>query len=560
MKDTAPFPFEGLEILFKAQTATSVLREIVFKLAMMGRLAKQDPREGTGEDAIAACRSHRQRLVARCKLRNPAALPNVSPDERLFVVPNTWAWTRFGEIGDWGSGATPSRHNSAYYGGKTPWLKSGELNDGYVDQAEEHVTDLALRDCSLRLNSPGDVLIAMYGATIGKVALLRTVATTNQAVCACTCFEGMDNEFLLRLLRAYKSIFVDQGAGGAQPNISKVKIVETPCPVPPLAEQKRIVAKVDQLMALCDDLEAKQTKKRDLATQSTRSALPALTTAESPQEFTTAWTRVLETWPVILDLPEKVGEVRKAVLDLAIRGSYSSKHSGGPDSRGVPLNADDSASCSDRYGSSDELQNIPKDWPRRSFREIVAFSQVGIDRGRAEQGAGRRFSYVKMNNITADGQYNDSDLTRIDASDEEVSRYSLRHGDFLFNTRNSAELVGKACVFAPMSKEPHLFNNNILQVRFVDEVDPQFVVYWLGSSPGRALLERRKSATTNVAAIYQGQLMTVPVPIPTLSEQKRIVAKVGQLMSILDDLEAKLRKQEETATRLAESLAAAVAA
>jgi type I restriction enzyme S subunit len=318
------------------------------------------------------------------------------------------------------------------------------------------------------------------------------------------------------------------GGVGLQ-HITKGELESMLIPLPPLAEQKRIVAKVDQLMALCDDLEAKQTKKRDLATQSTRSALTALTTAESPQEFTTAWTRVLETWPVILDLPEKVGEVRKAVLDLAIRGSYSSKHSGGPDSRGVPLNADDSASCSDRYGSSDELQNIPKDWPRRSFREIVAFSQVGIDRGRAEQGAGRRFSYVKMNNITADGQYNDSDLTRIDASDEEVSRYSLRHGDFLFNTRNSAELVGKACVFAPMSKEPHLFNNNILQVRFVDEVDPQFVVYWLGSSPGRALLERRKSATTNVAAIYQGQLMTVPVPIPTLSEQKRIVAKVGQL-------------------------------
>ncbi|NOR48071.1 MAG: hypothetical protein GQ533_08510 [Methanosarcinaceae archaeon] len=98
--------------------------------------------------------------------------------------------------------------------------------------------------------------MAMYGATIGKVAILEVEATTNQAVCACTCFLGIYNCYLFYLLKAYRRNFSNQGAGGAQPNISRHKIIHTVAPLPPYEEQQRIVAKVDQLMALCDELEA----------------------------------------------------------------------------------------------------------------------------------------------------------------------------------------------------------------------------------------------------------------------------------------------------------------
>ena len=95
----------------------------------------------------------------------------------------------------------------------------------------------------------------MYGATIGKVAILEVEATTNQAVCACTCFNGFFNRYLFLLLLANRSNFQNQGAGGAQPNISREKIIRTVVSLPPLAEQERIVARVDELMALCDRLE-----------------------------------------------------------------------------------------------------------------------------------------------------------------------------------------------------------------------------------------------------------------------------------------------------------------
>ena len=128
--------------------------------------------------------------------------------------------------------------------------------------SEERITREALNKCSLRLNKPGDVLIAMYGATIGKLGLLMVEGTTNQAVCACTCHPSFYNQYLFLFLLAWRSRFKGKGEGGAQPNISKEKIVATICALPPLAEQHRIVAKVDELMALCDQLEQQLTQSR----------------------------------------------------------------------------------------------------------------------------------------------------------------------------------------------------------------------------------------------------------------------------------------------------------
>ena len=168
-------------------------------------------------------------------------------DEVPFDVPDTWEWVRLGSIGDWGSGATPSRSIPEYYGGDIPWLKTGDLNDGYIEYIPENISRLALEKTSVRLNPTGSVLIAMYGATIGKVGILTFPATTNQACCACLPIE-IYNEYLFYFLMSQKLAFVKQGEGGAQPNISKEKIVATLMPLPSLAEQYRIVAKIKELL------------------------------------------------------------------------------------------------------------------------------------------------------------------------------------------------------------------------------------------------------------------------------------------------------------------------
>lgn len=169
-------------------------------------------------------------------------------DEEIpFDIPKGWEWVRMGVIGDWGAGATPAKGNAAYYGGNILWLRTGELNDGIVYDTEIKVTQKALAECSLRINKIGDVLIAMYGATIGKVAIVGKELTTNQACCACTPF-GIYNWFLFYFLMGSKEDFVKKGEGGAQPNISREKLIHHLMPLPPLAEQRRIVEKTRDVL------------------------------------------------------------------------------------------------------------------------------------------------------------------------------------------------------------------------------------------------------------------------------------------------------------------------
>ena len=160
-------------------------------------------------------------------------------------MPDGWCWATLGSIGKWQSGATPSRMRKDYYGGEIPWLKTGDLNDGFITDIPETITPLALSETSVKLNPAGSLLIAMYGATIGKVGILTIPATTNQACCACVSHNGVEQMYLFYFLLSHKKEFIRQGGGGAQPNISKEKIVETLIPIPPLNEQRKIVQAID---------------------------------------------------------------------------------------------------------------------------------------------------------------------------------------------------------------------------------------------------------------------------------------------------------------------------
>lgn len=230
------------------------LQKSVLQLAIQGRLVPQCAKEGNAEDLYQQIQDEKQKLIKEGKIKKEKPLPPITDDEKPFEIPENWKWVRLGEIGSWASGATPSRSNPDYYNGTIPWLKTGDLNDSYITDTSEYITELALSKTSVRLNPIGSVLIAMYGATIGKIAILKTSATTNQACCACIAYNGIYNKYLFYFLLAYRKNFIKMGAGGAQPNISKEKIVNTIFPFPPLPEQKRIVAKIEEIIPLCDKL------------------------------------------------------------------------------------------------------------------------------------------------------------------------------------------------------------------------------------------------------------------------------------------------------------------
>ena len=209
------------------QTIIKQTKSKILDLAIRGKLVPQDPND---EPAI--------ELLKRI---NPDFTPcdNGHYTQLPFEAPQNWSWTTLGKIGKWQSGSTPNRLNKDYYNGNIPWLKTGDLNNGYITHIPESITEKALNETSVKLNPTGSVLIAMYGATTGKIGILTFPATTNQACCACEVFNGIDKEFLFLFLLSHREEFIKMGGGGAQPNISKEKIINTYIPLPPFAEQKK---------------------------------------------------------------------------------------------------------------------------------------------------------------------------------------------------------------------------------------------------------------------------------------------------------------------------------
>ena len=225
---------------YSLHTTIKQAKAKVLDLAIHGKLVPQDPNDEPASELL--------------KRINPKA--EITCDNPQYgKLPKGWCETLLGNIGNWQSGATPSRLRKDYYNGDIPWLKTGDLNDSVIKSIPETITRKALEETSVKLNPTGSVLIAMYGATIGKIGILALPATTNQACCACVDYM-CDKMFLFYFLLANRKRFVAMGGGGAQPNISKEKITNTHIPLPPLSEQHRIVAKIEELFVHFDKIES----------------------------------------------------------------------------------------------------------------------------------------------------------------------------------------------------------------------------------------------------------------------------------------------------------------
>ena len=234
---------------------TKKLRQKILDLAIHGKLVPQNPNDEPASVLLERIRAEKERLVKEGKIKkSKASKTSDTPhyEQVPFEIPSSWEWTTLGHIGIWQSGGTPSRSNKSYYGGNIPWLKTGDLNDGLITDIPESITEEAVMNSSAKLNPAGSVLIAMYGATIGKLGILTFPATTNQACCACIQYVAVIQDYLFYFLLSQRNEFIAKGGGGAQPNISKEIIVSTKIPIPPLAEQERIVHEIKHWISWID--------------------------------------------------------------------------------------------------------------------------------------------------------------------------------------------------------------------------------------------------------------------------------------------------------------------
>ena len=184
----------------------------------------------------------------------------------LYNLPDGWVWKKLGDLTTTTSGGTPKRNEKLYWGGNIGWLKSGELNDGYITNVEEYITDEGLTKSSAKLFPKGTLLIAMYGATVGKLGILEIETTTNQAICGILNDKNkFETLFMFYYLKKIREKMIEDSFGGAQPNLSQTYIKDLDIPLPPLEEQKRIVVNLDNLFAKIDKAIALHQKNIDEA-------------------------------------------------------------------------------------------------------------------------------------------------------------------------------------------------------------------------------------------------------------------------------------------------------
>jgi type I restriction enzyme, S subunit len=164
-------------------------------------------------------------------------------------IPKHWEVKKLGEVCFTTSGGTPNRKYKNYYNGKIPWVKSGELDKGLILDSEEKITYEAIKNSSAKVFPKGTLLIALYGATIGKLAFLGIDAATNQAICGIYQNENIESNYIFHFLALNKQYLIKQGVGGAQPNISQTILKNLDIPLPPLPEQQQIVTKIETLFA-----------------------------------------------------------------------------------------------------------------------------------------------------------------------------------------------------------------------------------------------------------------------------------------------------------------------
>ena len=487
------------------------LKNAILQQAIQGKLVEQRAEEDTGQDLFEAIQDEKQQLIKEGKLKKQKALPDITADEIPFEIPDTWKWVRLGEIGDWGSGATPSRTNTEYYGGDIPWLKTGDLTDGYIYDVPEYITRLALEKTSVRLNPKGSILIAMYGATIGKLGILTKAMTTNQACCACIVFSSIYNLYLFYFLLANRTTFIKKGEGGAQPNISKEKIVNTLIPLPPLDEQKRIVEKIEELLLLVERYEK-------------------------------AWARLEE-------LNKKFPlDMQKAILGQAIQGKLVEQRAEEGTGQELFEAIQDEKQKLIEEGklkkqkvlpeiTEEEIPfEIPDTWKWVRLGEIVT---KDIKRGKSPKYA------IKSNVLVFAQKCNTKkgyiDLTLAKYLDENIlykypEEEFMQDSDIIINSTGKGTL-GRIGLYRSSDNEKSLAivpDSHVTIIRNTPKNNIKYIFYILKHY--QAYLEKLGSGSTNQTELKPKTIIDMVFPLPPLDEQKRIVEKIEELLHLVEKL------------------------
>ncbi len=554
----------NLDLLATAPGGVARLRELILTLAVQGKLVPQDPADEPASVLLQKIRVEKDRLIAEGKIKRDKPLAEIAEEEKPFELPQGWEWVRLDAISEFANGfAFPSGQFSNDSTG-VGIVKIGDIQDGevttngmsYVSQEYAKTIDMSFRV------APGDMLIAMSGATTGKLGFNSTGSHffLNQRVGKITLY-FIDQQYAYSYLRTKVAENLAISAGSAIPNLSTAQIRNIVFPLPPLTEQSRIVTRVEELMRLCDALEAKGQLEAAQHAQLVSTLLGTLTASATPEDLADNWQRVAQHFDLLLDRPEAIDALEQTLLQLAVRGLLVPQD---PTDEPASVLLQKIRAEKDRLNATGQIKRdkplppitdeekpfeLPVGW------EWVRVGSVGVTQTGGTPPSSKpeyfdgEFPFIGPGQITPSGEILQPEkfISELGCSESAVAE----PGDILMVCIGGS--IGK-CVRAPFATA---FNQQINAIRPLFALSEFVLIAMKATDFVSAVLSTAAGSATPI--ISKGKWDLLLLPMPPLAEQSRIVTRVTALRRLCANLRQRQAERQAVQARLAEALVASVA-
>lgn len=540
------------------------LKELALQLAISGRLTERESDDTSAKELIKANKERQRILVTKKTLKRQPEPKPVLEDAVPWTLPEGWTWTRLGSVTNYGDAPKVEFEDVT----DDVWVLELEDIEKGTSRLLSKVLASKRKFKSTKNGFPaGAILYGKLRPYLDKVLIADTSGVCTTEIIPISFFENIDSGYLRWYLKSpYFITYADGSTYGMNlPRLGADSAREALFPFPPEKEQSRIVAKVNELMVLCDKLEALQQEHRKLQNNLRQTTLQAVVSASSPHELHSTWLRLANNFGRLFYKPEDVDEFVAELKNIAVRGLLSL-----PSSLAAP--ADQViAECNllrDQYidlgimrrqkfvAVAETNEIYPEHW------EIVPFDKVAVVIGGVTKGRDLRgrevvtCPYLSVANVQR-GFFKLTEMKTIQIGAEELNKYLVKKGDLLITEGGDSDKVGRTAIWQG-SVENCLHQNHVFKARVPSSsLLGEWVELVFNSGIGREFFAKASKKTTNLASINMTQLRSFPMPIPPLEEQRNIFAKLNALTEQAKGWREQLIRKQRLASLLSISTVAA---
>ncbi|ABM03672.1 restriction modification system DNA specificity domain protein [Psychromonas ingrahamii 37] len=547
------------------------LRELILELAVRGKLVAQDANDEPASVLLERIATEKAQLVADNKIKNQKTLPAITDKEMPFNLPGGWAFERLGNLTSrLGSGSTPRGGKNAYVDKGVIFLRSQNVwNDGLKLDDTAYISDETHHKMENTRVFPNDVLLNITGASLGRSTIFPKALVTANVSQHVTVIRLIHPSICQYLHLAIMSPLVQELAWGRQvgmaiEGLSKKVLEQFEFPVPPLEEQHRIVAKVDELMLLCDLFEQKTESSIDAHKTLVEVLLTTLTDSKNSDELNKNWARVSEFFDILFTTEHSIDQLKQTILQLAVMGKLVAQNENDePASKLLErIAAEKETLIKDKkikkqkalppITDEEKPFSVPSGWEWCRIYDASLFTEYGTSEKAFEGNDG--VPVLKMGDIQSGKVYHGGQKV-VPSTIKDLPNLYLKYGDILYNRTNSAELVGKTGMFEG-DDDIFTFASYLIRIRCdFEKVAPQYLTLSMQTPLfKKTQIDPHVKQQCGQANVNGTIMKSMLISIPSLSEQYRIVNKVEELMTLCDQLKTRLNESQQSQLHLADAL------